>query len=175
MKTKLFFGIIIGAFLMASLAVASEPANDGDQLKVKKQEKLQKQEKKQIKSQDQLKAQEQKRNRHRHRNRNQSGNQTGSSNESGDSPSSGTAIDPNDDTQFVDNNGDGINDQVQESKGKQGERKMKRGQHRNRHRGALGSGQQKGLTGQGIGGKGFGKGFVDINNNGICDKFEGKK
>jgi hypothetical protein len=189
MRAKWLIGIGLSVFLAAPFALAQEPEGEAAQQQIKKQEKKQDQQKlqEQLKKQEQLKAQEQKRNRHRHRkgkgdaqgDMNAGGG--GSGDAEGSSGSSEQIVNPADDTQLIDQDGDGINDNEQVGSQNQGEKgdgekgAMKRGRHRYRHRKAVGTATQKGAGTQKRAGKGFGEGFVDGDGNGVSDNYQGRK
>jgi hypothetical protein len=182
MRAKWLIGIGLSVFLAAPFALAQEPEGEVAQEQIKKQEKKQDQQKlqEQLKKQEQLKAQEQNRNRHRHRkgksdaqgDQNASGG--GSGDAEGSSGSSEQIVNPADDTQLIDQNGDGIDDQVgSQEQGEKGDGEkgaMKRGRHRYRHRKAVGTAAQKGDLKRA--GKGFGEGFVDGDGNGVSDNYQ---
>ena len=181
MKARWLIGVGLSIFLAAPFVLAQEPAGDASGDKVQKQEKKQDQTKaqEQLKKQEKQQAQEQKRNRHRHRKGKAEGqgeaqaNGSGGSDNQGSTGSSEPTVNPADDTQLVDADGDGIDDKVQsQNKGDKGDGEkgaMKRGQHRYRHRNAVGTGNGPGEGKKSRAGKGFGGGFVDANGDGVCD------
>lgn len=183
MRAKWLIGIGLSVFLAAPFVVAQEPEGDAALKQEQKREQKQDQQKiqEQVKKQEKLQAQEQNRNRNRHRKNNAPGdvNAAGGGGAEGASGSSEPTVNPADDTQLVDQDGDGIDDQVQsQNQGEKGDGEkgaMKRGQHRYRHRKAVGTAAQQGEGTQKRAGKGFGEGFVDSDGNGVCDNYSNRK
>ncbi|HUU00440.1 MAG TPA: hypothetical protein VM425_03265 [Myxococcota bacterium] len=189
MRAKWWIGIGLSVLLGTPSVIAGEPEGEAALKKIQKQEQKQEQQKaqeqKRIEKKDKLQAQEQNRNRYRHRKGN--GKVQGDTNavgegNSGAENSSGNSqptVDPADDTQLVDQNGDGIGDQVQsQDRGKKGNGEkgaMKRGHHRYHQRKSVGTAAQQGERNQMRTGKGFGRGFVDSDGNGVNDSSQKRK
>jgi hypothetical protein len=189
MRTKWWIGIGLSVLLATPFVMAGDEQGEAAMKKIQMQEQEQEQKKvqeqKQVKKQNKLQAQEQNRHRYRHRKGNgeAQGNtnaavegNSGAKNSSGDSQ---PTVDPADDTQLVDQNGDGINDRLQnQDKGKKdnGEKgTMKRGRYRYRQRKSVGTAAQQGEKNQMRAGKGFGRGFVDSDGNGVNDSHQQRK
>jgi hypothetical protein len=180
MRAKWLVVIGLSVFLAAPFVVAQEPEGDAALKQIQKKEKKQDQ----LKKQKKQKSQEQNQNRHRHRHRKGGGDAQGDVNaggggsggEEGSTGGSEQIVNPADDTQLIDQDGDGINDNDQVGSQNQGEKgdgekgAMKRGRHRYRHRKAVGTAAQKG--GLKRAGKGFGEGFVDSDGNGVSDNYQ---